>query len=242
MKVLNDLLWDGDLKIYQNSDGFKFSLDSVLLSNFVTINKSAKNILDIGTGNAPIPLMLTKRTNANILGIEIQKESYLLAKESIEFNKLENQIEVVLADINKIYTDLNNNFYDTIICNPPYFKVNMNISNNDNKRIARSDEFLKIEDLFRISKKLLKTGGNIAIVIDSSRLFEVMNLMKSNSIEPKRLQFIYPKANMNSNILLIEGTKNGKSGVKILNPIVIQDEKNHYTEFIENLLKNFGKY
>ena len=94
MKVLNDLLWDGDLKIYQNNDGFKMSIDSVLLSNFVTLNNNVKNILDIGTGNAPIPLMLSKRTNAKITGIEIQESSYALAVDNVLYNKLENQIYI----------------------------------------------------------------------------------------------------------------------------------------------------
>ena len=100
---------------------------------------------------------------------------------------------------------------------------------------------LSLNDIFVISKKLLKDGGNVSIVIDTERLTEVIQLMKNNSIEPKRLQFVYPKKTKNSKILLIEGTKNGKPGIKVLNPIFIQDSSNQYTSFIENILKNFGK-
>lgn len=240
MKVLNDLLWDGELRIYQDTENFKFSLDSILISNFVTVNKRTKNILDIGTGNAPIPLMLTKRTNAKILGVEIQKSSYSLACESVKYNKLDDQIYIVNSNI--LDLDLKNNYYDTIISNPPYYKNNMVNSSNTNKKISRSETDLSLNDIFRISKKILKNNGNIAIVLDTKRLVECIELMKSNSIEPKRIQFVYPKKDRNSNIFLIEGTKNGKPGLKILEPIIIQNEENNYTNFIENLLKNFGKY
>lgn len=241
MIVLNDLLWDGDLKIYQDSEKFKFSLDSILLAHFVTINSSTKNILDIGTGNAPIPIMLSKRTKAKILGIEIQEESFNLAKKSVNYNNLSSQIELKLGDITKLYKDIDNNHYDVIVCNPPYYKSNMKVSNNENKKIARSELSLNLENLFVISKKILKNNGNIAIVIDSNRLVEVISFMKKNNIEPKRIQFVYPKLNKNSNIVLIEGTKNGKSGIKILNSIILQDENNNYTEIVQNMLKNFGK-
>lgn len=241
MKVLNDLLWDGELKIYQDTEMFKFSIDSVLLSNFVTINKSINKILDIGTGNSPIPLMLTKRTKAKIDAIEIQEESYKLGYESIKYNNLQNQINIILGDIREKYKELENNSYDTIISNPPYYRQNVKIPLHESKKIARNEQSLSLNDIFVISKKLLKDGGNISIVIDTDRLTEVIELMKNNSIEPKRLQFVYPNETKNSKILLIEGTKNGKPGIKVLNPIFIQDSSNQYTSFIENILKNFGK-
>ena len=240
MKSLNDLLWDGKLKIYQDDNLFKYSLDSVLLANFITINKNIKNVIDVGTGNAPIAMMLTKRTNAKIIGVEIQKESYLLAVESVIYNKLQNQIELINDDIRNI--DFANNYFDVIVCNPPYYKENMVKSNNLSKKIARSDDSTFLRDLFVISKKILKNNGNIAIVIDSKRLVEVINLMRDNHIEPKKLQFVYPKENKNSNIVLIEGTKNGKEGIKVLEPIIIQNKNNDYTDYIKNILENFGKY
>ena len=95
MKMTNYLLGYRDMYIVQDPSMFKFSLDSVLLPNFATINKAAKNILDIGTGNAPIPLILSRKTNAHITGVEVQKEVYDMAVESIEINKLGDQIDIV---------------------------------------------------------------------------------------------------------------------------------------------------
>ena len=241
MKVLNDLLWDGELKIFQDTEKFKFSIDSILLANFVTLNKSVDKILDIGTGNAPIPLMLTKRIDAKIDAVEIQNESFDLAIESVKYNNLDNQINLIHGDIKELYKEMQNNSYDVIVSNPPYFKSNTKVPVNECKKLARNEQTLSIKDIFIISKKLLKDGGNIAIVIDTERLVEVLELMKKNSIEPKRIQFVYPKSIKNSKIMLVEGTKNGNPGIKVLNPIYIQNEENNYTKYIENLLNNFGK-
>ena len=98
MKVINYLLGYENLKIIQDNEMFNFSLDSVLLPNFITINENVRNILDIGTGNAPIPLILSTKTNANIIGIEIQKEVSEMAKESVKMNNLENRITIINED------------------------------------------------------------------------------------------------------------------------------------------------
>ena len=102
MKVLNDLLGYNNLKIYQDTEWFSFSLDSVLLPNFVTINKNTKKILDLGTGNAPIPMILSTITDAKIYGIEIQKDVYELAIDSIKYNHLEEKIEIINDDMKNL--------------------------------------------------------------------------------------------------------------------------------------------
>jgi hypothetical protein len=106
MKVTNYLLGYKNLKIVQDNEMFNFSLDSVLLPSFVTINKKIDKILDIGCGNAPIPLILSTRTNASITGVEIQKEVYDLAVESININKKADQINIINKDINDYYTEI----------------------------------------------------------------------------------------------------------------------------------------
>lgn len=234
MKTINYLLGYNDLKIVQDSNSFCFSLDSILLPNFVTINKSCQNILDIGCGNAPIPLILTRRTNAKIIGVEIQKSIYDLAKETIKINNLENQIEIINDDINNFYLCKETDSFDVITCNPPYFKLNeeSNINNSENKTIARHEKTLTLDQIFKISKKLLKNNGIIAIVNRPERLIEIINSMKKNNIEPKRMQFVYPKQSKEANILLIEGSKNGKPGIKILPPLYAHDDSGSYTKEI----------
>lgn len=235
MKVTNYLLGYKDLKIVQDNEMFNFSLDSVLLPNFVTINKKIDRILDIGCGNAPIPLILSTKTDAHITGVEIQKEVYNLALESVNINKKEDQITIINKDINDYYKEIETDYFDVITCNPPFFKYieTSNINKNDYKTIARHEVKLNLNQLFTIAKKLLKNNGVIAIVHRPERFVEVVEEMKKNNIEPKRVQFVYPKKNMEANIMLIEGSKNGKPGLKILPPIYSHQDNGEYTEEIK---------
>lgn len=235
MKVTNYLLGYKNLKIIQDNDMFNFSLDSVLLPNFVTLNKKTKNILDIGCGNAPIPLILSTKTSAKITGVEIQKEVYDLAIESVKLNKKEDQIHILNKDINDYYNEIETDSFDVITCNPPFFKYKdtSNINKNDYKTIARHEVKLNLSQLFLIAKKLLKNNGVIAIVHRPERFVEVIDEMRKNNIEPKRAQFVYPKKDLEANIMLIEGSKNGKPGLKILPPLYSHNEDGEYTEDIK---------
>ena len=235
MEVINYLLGFKNYYIVQDTEMFNFSLDSVLLPNFVTINKNVKKILDIGCGNAPIPLILSTKTNAEIVGVEIQKEVFNLAKKSVKINKLEKQIKIINADINNIYNEFETESFDIITCNPPFFKVNekSNFNKSDYKTIARHEVMLNLDDIFKVSKKLLKNNGYIAVVHRPERLLDVITTMRNYNIEPKRIQFVYPKKGIEANILLIEGTKNGKPGLKVLPPIYTHLENGTYTEQIK---------
>lgn len=235
MEVTNYLLGYKDIYIVQNTQMFNFSLDSVLLPNFVTLNKNIKNVLDIGCGNAPIPLILSTKTKALITGVEIQKEVYNLACKSVKINNLENQINIINADINEIYNQFETESFDVITCNPPFFKVSekSNLNKSDYKTIARHEVKLNLDDIFKISKKLLKNNGYVAIVHRPERLLDILNSMQKYNIEPKKIQFIYPKTNMEANILLVEGMKNGKKGLKVLNPIYTHLDNGEYTDQIK---------
>lgn len=210
---------------------FSFSLDSVLLPHFVTINKNVDKILDIGCGNAPIPLILSTKTKTNIIGVEIQKEVYDMAVESVNINNLDKQIDIINADINDYYKKLESDSFDIITCNPPFFKYleTSNLNKNDYKTIARHEIKLNLDNLFNIAKKLLKNNGVIAIVHRPDRLIDIITSMKKNNIEPKKIRFVYPKMNSEANILLIEGSKNGKPGMKILPPLYTHLNNGEYT-------------
>lgn len=238
-KIKNYLLGYEDMYIMQDTEMFNFSLDSVLLPNFVTLNKKINKIMDIGCGNAPIPLILSTLTTADIIGVEIQKESFDLAIESVKINNLENRIKIINEDINELYKSLESDSIDVITCNPPYFKVTENSNFNDSsyKTIARHEVMLDLPRLFKIAKKLLKNNGNIAIVHRPERLIDIIEEMKKNNIEPKRIQFIHPKKDVEANILLVEGTKNGKPGVKILPPLYSHKDDGNYTDEISKYFK-----
>ena len=237
--VINDLVYYPDLKIVQNKNYFNFSLDSVLLPNFAIINSNTKKILDLCTGNAPIPIIMSRNTNSQIVAVELQKEIFELAKESIKINNIQNikLLNMDVKDLTKIYeTDT----FDLITCNPPYFKYSeKSITNeNDIKSIARHEIKISIDDIIKLSKKLLKNGGSLCLVHKTDRLIEIIDIMKKNNIEPKRIQFIYPKENSESNLVLIDGRKNGNPGLKILKPLIVHNNDGSYSD---EVLKIFGK-
>ena len=235
MEKNNYLLGYKNLRVYQDSEMFNFSLDSVLLPNFVTINKNIKNILDIGCGNLPVSLILTTKTDASITAVEIQKDVYDIALKNLELNNKQNQINIINADIRDLYKNFETEYYDVIVCNPPFFKVSKDshLNKNDYKTIARHEVFLNLDDLFSISKKILKNNGVISIVHRPERLLDIIYAMRKYNIMPKKIQFVYPKKDKDANILLIEGTKNGNSGMKILPPLFVHNEDGTYTDEVK---------
>ncbi len=232
MEVLNDLVGYKDLKIYQNSDWFSFSLDSVLLPNFVTLNKNINLIMDLCCGNAPIPLILSTKTSAKIIGVELQKDVYDLAIKSIAYNNLSDQIEIKNMNILDLKNIYDSDSVDVITCNPPYFKYsnNANINDDIHKVIARHEKEIKLEEIIDISHYLLKNNGVLAMVHRTDRLIEIINLFNKYGLEVKKLRFIYPKENSESNMILIEGKKNGNTGLKILPPLYVHNEDGSYKE------------
>lgn len=238
MKVKNRLL-NTELCIYQDSEWFKFSLDSVLLAKFVTVNLRAKKFIDFATGNAPIPLLLSFRTKGTIYGVEYQKCVYDLAVESVEDNNLNGQIKLINADVKYISNEFGSETFDVVTCNPPYFKTTNEDYLNANyvKSIARHEIKLKLEEVIKSASYLLKNGGNLAMVHRTERFVEIIEVMKKYNIEPKKIQFIYPKDGLNSDLFLIEGTKNGKVGLKLLSPLIVHKSDDSYTDEVKKILE-----
>ena len=233
MEVINDLLNYNNLKIVQNTKWFSFSLDSVLLANFVKVNNKMK-IMDFCCGNAPIPLFLSTKTKSKIIGVEIQKEVYDLAIKSVNINNLQSQISIINEDVKKLDKIYETDTFDLITCNPPYFKVNKasNINDNEIKASARHELTLDLQSIFKIAKKILKNDGKIALIHRTERLIDILIEMKNNNIEPKRIQFIYPFDNAKSNMVLIEGSKNGNVGLTVEKNIIVHNRDGSYKEEI----------
>lgn len=237
MRVKNRLLNYRDVYIYQDDEGFLFSLDSVLLSNFVTIKLTDKKIIDLCCGNAPIPMLLSFRTKARIFGVEVQEDIYQLGVDSIKENKMDEQIEMICGDVNKLKDKNLVESFDVVTCNPPYFKYQNDslVNLNDKKTIARHELLIKLGDIIKMGSYLLKNGGTFALVHRPDRLIEIIELMKANHLEPKKMRLVYPKKDREANMILIEGVKNGKTGLKLLSPMIIHDEDGNYNEEVRKM-------
>ncbi len=237
--VVNDLVGYENLKIIQNTEYFNFSLESILLPRFCEIKKGKLKIMDLCTGNAPIPLILSTLTSSNIIGVEIQKEIYDLAMQSVEINNLQDRISLINMDARNITSEFNTDSFDLITCNPPYFKYveSSNINNNSVKSIARHEISITLEDIIKIGRKLLKNNGSLVIVHRTDRISEIIKLMEDNNLAPKRMRFIYPKTGENSNLVLIDARKNGNVGLKVLPPLICHNEDGSYTEEVLNMFE-----
>lgn len=239
MEVLNDLLGYRDLKIFQDDEWFKFSLESVLLPNFVKINLKDKMIMDFCTGNAPIPLILTTKTKATIYAMELQKDVHSLALKSVNYNNLENRITLINDDIRNVNKYFADDSFDLVTVNPPYFKANDHSIVNENiqKRLARHEGDLNFEDVIKSAFRILKTNGRLALVHRTERFFEICDVLKKHGFAIKRLQFIYPNEVGESKLFMIEASKNGKDGLKLLPPLFVHNNDGTYRDEIMNMLK-----
>lgn len=238
MEVLNDILGYKNRKIFQDTDCFSFSLDSIMLANFATIRLKDKKIVDLGCGNGVIPLIMSLRCDKKIIGVELQNKLADMAKRSVDYNGLNDVIEIINTNMKDYVSDETFESFDLITCNPPYFKVNDKNFFNDNieKVIARHEVEITLSELIAIVKKLLKNNGNFAIVHRTDRLMEILSEFRKNNIEPKRVRFVHEKSNKESTLVLIEGQKNGKVGLKVENPFILYNEDGSETEEYKKLL------
>jgi tRNA1(Val) A37 N6-methylase TrmN6 len=160
-----------------------------------------------------------------------------MAEESIKLNNLDSRIKLINDDMKKLDQYFEANFFDVIVSNPPYFKIEELSKKNEDehKTIARHEEKITLSELIKIARKYLKNNGVFAMVHRSDRLIEIIEEMRKNNIEPKKIQLIHPKRNTNSNMVLIEGKKNGNPGLIIKEPLFIHDETGEYLDEINKL-------
>lgn len=209
-----------------------------MIPRFCVLKNNMK-IIDFCTGNAPIPMILSTLTDSNIIGVELQKEIYNLAVQSIKINNLEDRITLLNMNVLDIFNVYETDSFDLITCNPPYFRVNefSNLNNNMIKSIARHEIEIKLEDICRISKKLLKNNGSLVLVHRTDRLSEIINMLLKYNLQPKRIRFLYPKEQENSNLVLIDARKNGKIGLKVLPPLICHNMDGSYTKEVLDMFR-----
>lgn len=230
-----------NMKIIQRNDFQNFTLDSILLGDFVRINRKIKKILDIGTGCGILPIILYEKSQAQIKGIEIQETMSRIAIKNIENNNLGNRIEIINNDIKNYENIFKRDEFDSIVTNPPYFKfkgdVNQ-INNLEQVAKARHNIDITLEEIINISSYLLKNGGYFSMVFRSERLAEIVEVMRKYKVTPKRLRNVYTKKDSNAKMCLVEGIKNAGDGLEIEPPICIYDEDGEKSGYIKGLYGN----
>lgn len=235
---LDYLLADESMEIIQSESVFSFSLDALLLANFVHIPQQKGAILDLCTGNGVIPLLLSRRTKANITGVEIQKRLAQMADRNALLNKLSHQLKMIHGDLKEMQPILGHSSFDVVTCNPPYFSTSKTSQHNKNDylTIARHEVYCTLEDVVKACKLHVRPGGKVAMVHRPERLVDLLTLFRAYKIEPKRLQFVYSKKDREANMVLIEGIRDGKTGLTMHSPLYIYNEDNTYTKEAEAII------
>jgi tRNA1Val (adenine37-N6)-methyltransferase len=216
-----DCFMDGRLKLIQSKDGYRFSIDAILLAKFVTI-RQGDVVVDLGTGCGVIPLilLLTKRVGY-VFGLEIQEELAGQAARNVLLNGFNDKMRVVLGDIKN--PPIAEKSSDVVICNPPYRQVKSGRINPDPRRaIARHEIMASIDDILRAARNVLRKKGRFALIYSSVRLVDILARMRRFTLEPKKIQIIYPDLNSGAKLVLVEGILGGRPGLKISPPIIGQ--------------------
>ena len=232
-EILDDLQLDG-LYVIQKKNGFKFGIDAVLLSDFAKDTPS-RSTLDLCTGTGIIPILLSAKTKTpKICGLEIQPHIADMAQRSIVYNSLSEKVEIKCGDLKDAVNIYPKGSFDKITCNPPYMKNNSAVKNEaDTLTISRHEIMCTLEDVISVSSKLLRPKGRFYMVHRPSRLADIMHLMRTYKIEPKKLRFVAPSEGKAPNLLLIEGMRDGGAEMKVLPTLYVYDSDGNYTEEID---------
>ncbi|AAT27717.1 tRNA1(Val) (adenine(37)-N6)-methyltransferase [[Mycoplasma] mobile] len=237
----NSLGFDSNLFIYQDKTMFNYSVDTILLGNFCSINSKTKSILEIGTNNAALAIFVSERNkNIKIDAIELQKKAIHLANFNVIMNSKEEQISIIHANFNSFWKKHNKNQakkYDSIICNPPFYQIGKRQLKNVSKEklIATYDLKLNFDQLIKGASKIIKQKGYFSVVIPTERSIDFFTILRKYDFEPKKVQFIHPRINQKSNLVLIESRYKTGWGTNFLENIYLhpEDEQNH--EYLPNV-------
>lgn len=225
---IDDLERNG-YRIIQDRKRFCFGMDAVLLSGFARVKAGAR-VLDLGTGTGILPLLLEAKTDAeHLTGLEIQEDSADMARRSVCLNGLEDKIDIVTGDIKEAGSLFDAASFDVITCNPPYMTDKHGLTNpNDAKAIARHEILCTLEDVIAQTAKLLRPGGIFYMVHRPFRLAEIMVLLHSYKLEPKRMQLVYPYIDKEPNMVLIEANRGGRPRMTVEKPLIVYSEPGVY--------------
>jgi len=234
--LTRDTFFNGKVSVSQSRNGYRFSIDSVLLAGHIKTYPGDR-ILDMGTGSGIISLILAYRNpRVNIYGIEIQKSLADIAVLNVRNNDFKDRIKILCADIKSLDAAMISGPVDIVVSNPPYRKAKSGRINPDNQRaLARHEIDITLADIIKAANRLLNVSGKLIIIYPSERTADIVTQMRSSGIEPKRLRFVYSKSGSESKLVIAEGVKGGRTGAKVLSPLFIYRDDGKYTDEVNGM-------
>lgn len=254
-------------ELFQSTAGYRYSIDSFILADFVSPAEENK-IVDFGTGNGVIPLLLSRKTKSKIVGLDIQNSLLRHAYCNITQNGLENQVALIQGDIRCSKSFFKSDYFDIVVSNPPYRKINSGRLNpNTEKAIARHEILITLPELVENAANLLCDKGKLVMIYLPERYDELIDTMVKNRLIPQKVRFIYSNKKSDSKMFLVEGIKrqgpqqeglppvtlakffqnkkllrcnNIKGGKIVLNPLYIYDNNGNYTLEMQKIYDSFN--
>ncbi len=225
-----------DVEVFQNRDGYRFSVDALLLYSFVRV-KHVETILDLGAGSGIIGLLLAKKyCLSRVILVELQESLVKLAERSVAHNGLADRVKVEQADITDIRGRFDPMSSDLVVSNPPFRTVaSGRISLGEEKAVARHEMRLRLSDLAAAASCLLRARGRFCMIYHPERIAEVVDTFRQNRMEPKRIRFVHNKCDAVSKMVLIEAVKEGRAGLRIESPLFVYNRDGSYTAELKEM-------
>ena len=225
-----DVLFEGGVNLFQSRTGYRFSIDSLLLAYFVVI-RPGDRIVDLGTGNGIIPLVLARRhSSATVTGIELQSTMVERALRNVRLNELEARIKIISGDVRTRKNFPGAASADVVVCNPPYRKPGSGrISADDERQIARHETSGDLREFLGAAAFLLRNKGRMALVYTVERCADLFYALRQARLEPKRLRMVHSFRDVEASLVLVESVKGGRPGLTVEQPLTIYRRGKEYS-------------
>ncbi len=225
-----DTLFEGRLKVLQKKQGYRFSIDALLLAHFAEPDPDDR-IIDLGTGCGILPLILFfRKKSKKITGVEVQPSLADLARRNALLNRCSSRFQVWEDDLRRLDQRVKRGSFDLVLTNPPYRKIGSGrVNPHSEKAVARHEIQATLEEVLRSAHYLLKDKGRLAMIYPASRAADLMRGLSNFHLEPKRLQFVHSHEKDEARLVLVDALKEGHAQVKILPPFFLYDSARNYT-------------
>ncbi len=226
-----------DIRLFQAKNGYRFSVDALLLENFISAKRLQKGI-ELGTGSGIISILLSKRIKGSrITAVEIQKSLAERAERNISLNGLDDRIEILSKDIKDLRKIFSTNEFDYVFSNPPFRKPKTGLmSIYEEKAVARHEIEITLPDLISTASYLLKHSGKFYMIYHPFRLAELISLLRKSRLEPKRIRFVHSRTGEEAKMVLIEAVKGSGIWLKISPPLYLYEKGNKYSQELNSIL------
>jgi tRNA1Val (adenine37-N6)-methyltransferase len=231
-----DRLGAHGLRIIQNPEKFKFTLDAYLLAALVPDGRVLR-LLDLGSGGGVLPLLLAGQNPLlKAYGLEIQPQLADMARRSVLVNNLAAQIDIIEGDFRKLPGDLGPNSFDYVIANPPFFPVGEGvISENDALAAAKFEVNGTLADLVKAAGRMVRGNGKVALVFPAQRLSELLAVLTQFHLTPKLICLVHPNTETAANLVLVLARPGAKAGLQVLPPLFVYDAVRQYTDRMQQI-------